>query len=445
MKMFGVSGMFQDFSPVSPGDEVNASLWIMNAGFDPMGPVGGGFIKLEWLGTPDFVESTVIDASTPLDTWTEVTLSEIAPAGATGVRFVAFCNLPSGGAAMFDNASLSIGSTSGTFGDITTTADPGVCGADIEIGLPAGTDNCGITSVTNDFNGTGDASGFYPVGTTTVTFTATDAAGNSTTCSIDVTVTDDEAAVITCPADVTLECPADTDPSATGVATAVDNCDPDVDIASSDVSTAGCGATESIVRTWTATDDVGNVGTCVQSIIVEDNTAPSIDVAASDLTVECDGAGNLGALAGWLATNGGAVASDICGSVTWSNTFGAITPDCGLTGSATVTFTATDDCGNSTSTAATFTIEDTTPPDLVVPSDVTIECTESSDPSNTGEGAGSDICSASGGTVDIAFISEIHYDNASSDVGEFIEVTGTAGFDLTGFSLVLYNGSTGAT
>ena len=39
------------------------------------------------------------------------------------------------------------------------------------------------------------------------------------------------------------------------------------------------------------------------------------------------------------------------------------------------------------------------------------------------------------------FINEIHYDNASSDVGEFVEVAGPAGTDLTGWTVALYNGS----
>jgi len=39
------------------------------------------------------------------------------------------------------------------------------------------------------------------------------------------------------------------------------------------------------------------------------------------------------------------------------------------------------------------------------------------------------------------FINELHYDNASTDTGEFIEVAGPAGTDLTGWSVVLYNGS----
>ena len=42
------------------------------------------------------------------------------------------------------------------------------------------------------------------------------------------------------------------------------------------------------------------------------------------------------------------------------------------------------------------------------------------------------------------FISEIHYDNAGADIGEFVEVTAIAGTDLTGYSLVLYNGNGGA-
>jgi predicted extracellular nuclease len=40
------------------------------------------------------------------------------------------------------------------------------------------------------------------------------------------------------------------------------------------------------------------------------------------------------------------------------------------------------------------------------------------------------------------FINEIHYDNAGTDTGEFIEVANPTGRDLTGWSLVLYNGGT---
>ena len=39
--------------------------------------------------------------------------------------------------------------------------------------------------------------------------------------------------------------------------------------------------------------------------------------------------------------------------------------------------------------------------------------------------------------------SEIHYDNAGADTGEAIEIAGPAGTDLTGWRVVLYNGSNG--
>ena len=42
------------------------------------------------------------------------------------------------------------------------------------------------------------------------------------------------------------------------------------------------------------------------------------------------------------------------------------------------------------------------------------------------------------------FINEIHYDNTGTDTGEAIEVAGPAGTDLTGWSIVLYNGNGGA-
>ena len=43
------------------------------------------------------------------------------------------------------------------------------------------------------------------------------------------------------------------------------------------------------------------------------------------------------------------------------------------------------------------------------------------------------------------YISELHYDNTGTDADERIEIAGPAGMDLTGWSVVLYNGSNGAT
>jgi hypothetical protein len=44
----------------------------------------------------------------------------------------------------------------------------------------------------------------------------------------------------------------------------------------------------------------------------------------------------------------------------------------------------------------------------------------------------------------VVFINEIHYDNTGTDTGEAIELAGTAGADLTGWQIILYNGSGGA-
>ncbi|MBK7876546.1 MAG: HYR domain-containing protein [Planctomycetes bacterium] len=59
----------------------------------------------------------------------------------------------------------------------------------VTVPAPTVSDDCpGPITLTNSFNGTSNASGTYPVGTTTVVWTATDGCGNSTTCSHTVTV-----------------------------------------------------------------------------------------------------------------------------------------------------------------------------------------------------------------------------------------------------------------
>ncbi|MGJ8666955.1 MAG: HYR domain-containing protein [Patiriisocius sp.] len=114
----------------------------------------------------------------------------------------------------------------------------------------------------------------YPQGTTTNTFYVEDASGNSAMCSFDVVVMDTIPPVITCPADVTLECGDSTLPADTGMATATDNCPAGLTISFVDTSAPGCGLTETITRTWTADDGNGNVVTCDQIITINDTTPP---------------------------------------------------------------------------------------------------------------------------------------------------------------------------
>ncbi len=75
--------------------------------------------------------------------------------------------------------------------DMVIDPQDGECEGFTEL-IATATDNCAIVNITNDspfaLEAEGDASGTYPLGTTTVTFTATDSCGNQSICAVDVTV-----------------------------------------------------------------------------------------------------------------------------------------------------------------------------------------------------------------------------------------------------------------
>ncbi|HEX5732498.1 MAG TPA: HYR domain-containing protein [Blastocatellia bacterium] len=76
--------------------------------------------------------------------------------------------------------------------NVTQANDPGQCGAAVNFPLPTASDNCpGVTASCSPTSGS-----FFPVGTTQVTCTATDASGNMASCNFTVTVNDTEAPVI---------------------------------------------------------------------------------------------------------------------------------------------------------------------------------------------------------------------------------------------------------
>ncbi len=83
---------------------------------------------------------------------------------------------------------------------VNQTADAFLCGVIYpDLGVPTFGDNCSGAFVSHD------ASPYLPVGETIVTWTVTDAEGLTATCTQSVTITDDEAPILTCPADITLE------------------------------------------------------------------------------------------------------------------------------------------------------------------------------------------------------------------------------------------------
>ncbi|MEZ4980430.1 MAG: T9SS type A sorting domain-containing protein [Saprospiraceae bacterium] len=96
---------------------------------------------------------------------------------------------------------------------------------------------------------------------------------------------------------------------------------------------------------------------------------------ASNDQVDCGPNGFQPALNAWIANNGGMLAQDMCGSVTYTNSLLSSTSGCGNTGTYTYEFTATDECGMSVSSSATFTVVDTQGPVLSgVPASTSQSC-----------------------------------------------------------------------
>jgi|GEM_PF-5265827 len=261
------------------------------------------------------------------------------------------------------------------------------------------TDNCQpditVTGVDTDNGGDGCADDPLVI---TRTWTFDDGCGNVSSVSQTITVIDDISPVWDYTTQVVAEfftedgdqCPADANISLSvgdvigafdtwlignveiddlDVAIS-DNCsvDNDIVITVTAITDNMDGCDRLITISFSAADECGNVSAAPDfkcSYRFVDNTNPTIDLAAMDAVVECDGAGNEAELTAWLDSNGGAEASDNCQELSWTNDFEALSDDCGETGAATVTFTAHDGCGNSATTTATFTIVDTQDPEFI--------------------------------------------------------------------------------
>ena len=110
----------------------------------------------------------------------------------------------------------------------------------------------------------------------------------------------------------------------------------------------------------------------------------------------------------------------------------------------TRTYKATDICGNMQTCTQIITVNDQTAPTFnqnPLPGNTTIACTAPLPiaPMLTG----SDACGGIGSVPDVIWINEFHYDNVGADVGEFVEVAGTASLNLTDYQIILYNGNGG--
>jgi hypothetical protein len=180
-----------------------------------------------------------------------------------------------------------------------------------------------------------DRSGPFAVGTTVVTWSAADRAGNTATATQRVTVTlleDITAPVITAPPNRTVEATGPLTAVDPGVAVAVDDVDGTVTVSPSQTGPFAPGVH---LITWTARDAAGNTATAGQTITVRDTTPPVI-TPPDDITVGATG---------YLTE------VDLGGATGADSVSGAIQPVAKpqgpyLSGLHVITWTATDQAGN---------------------------------------------------------------------------------------------------
>ncbi len=269
------------------------------------------------------------------------------------------------------------------------------CGAVATWTVPTATDDCGLAS----FSATHQPGDIFPLGTTTVTYTAVDDCGNSVSCSFTVTVAGSCCQVpptITCPSDYN-SCPGSpSDPSAAGYATATSGTDcgtPLITWTDININPGSCNGSTSFQRVWKATDpdNPSLFSTCIQNITLEDNTTPVIQNCPTNITVAPDGSANCGAVVSWTVPT----ATDNCNVASMNGTHspGTVFPS----GSTIVSYTAIDNCGNLAICSFTVTVSGsccTDPPTITCPTDFWGCPSVGTDPATTGypTAAASDGC-----------------------------------------------------
>ncbi|PHN06703.1 HYR domain-containing protein [Flavilitoribacter nigricans] len=220
---------------------------------------------------------------------------------------------------------------------------------------------------------------------------------------------------------------------------------------------AGCGVTE-VISSSSNTINIGSRGSIgPYTVYVRGEggcVSASGDCFEKTFTVESDITVSCATLAG------PAIVGADCTSALSDYTTGAfvtVTESCGddytLTqypspgtllgpGVYPITMTAVNETGDSDACTITLTVQDATAPSATTPlATINVDCigdVPDPDPELVTDEA--DNC---GDCPETVWVNEFHYDNAGVDVGEFVEVAGTAGTDLSSYSLYFYDGTTG--
>ena len=230
--------------------------------------------------------------------------------------------------------------------------NPIECISIYEAPLPPAFDNHGLVSLTNNF------AGQYPLGNSTLIWTAVDSSGNTATCVQGITVLDQESPNLVCPDSIVIPTNAgqSTSTASLGPVSAFDNCIA-VSIFNNAPNAVPLGET---LVTWFAVDQAGNIDSCVQHVTVVDLESP---------VITCDSVVVFAVDNGCFYSGGFPLpmATDNSGAVTLTHD----APDSIPVGNTLVTWTATDSAGNQASCVQIVLVEDQTPPTITCAMDLT--------------------------------------------------------------------------
>ena len=222
---------------------------------------------------------------------------------------------------------------------------------------------------------TDDAPDAFPLGDTTITWTATDKSTNEMMDTQVVTVVDTTKPDIAAPENITKEATGPTTPVTVGLATATDLVTASVSITRTPESDAFAVGTHTI--TWKADDGNGNTSTAAQTITITDTTKPVITLTndnADSNTVEL----------GSAYTERGATATDAVDDnteLTRRIAINAGAVDVDRLGTYPVTYDVTDAEGNAADRVTRMVmVTDTTEPDITAPANMTFEATDTLTP-----------------------------------------------------------------
>jgi len=239
--------------------------------------------------------------------------------------------------------------------------------------------------------------------TITRTYLATDGCDNTATCTQTITVLDNTAPSIICPAAVVVSCanlvPA---PNTASVTVGADNCGgtPIVTFVGDVISNLTCENRYTITRTYQAADACGNIGSCVQLITVFDNSAPTI-ICPAPLTVQCASQVPV------PNTASVTVGTDNCGGIPIVTFVGDVISNqtCVNRYTITRTYRVADACGNFTNCTQLITVFDNSAPTIICPAPLTVPCAgQVPAPNTAGVTVGTDNC---GGTPIVTFVGDV--------------------------------------